>query len=194
MVKRSAGLLMWRRHDSRVEVLLVHPGGPFFVSKDTGVWSIPKGEYEPDEAPLEAARREFEEETGFRAAGDFQPLGETRLKSGKVILVWAFEGDADVGRLRSNHFSMEWPPNSGKQGEFPEVDRAEWFSFDAARKKIHPAQVFFLDRLEQALNAKYERHDQPHSRSGGANSAAGASDSDSDMPELRPRSGSAGAP
>ncbi len=151
MPKLSAGLLLFRHGKAGAEVLLVHPGGPFFVRKDAGAWSIPKGEYEPDEAPLDAARREFEEETGYHVNGRFEPLGEVTLKSGKVITAWAVEGDADPAEVTSNNFTLEWPPRSGREREFPEVDRAAWFGLDAAREKIHPAQEPFLDRLASLL-------------------------------------------
>lgn len=146
--KRSAGILLYRRTPS-LEVLLVHPGGPFWAKKDLGVWSIPKGEYDDDEDPLACALREFEEETGTRLeAPDPVDLGTVRQKSGKVVQAWAVEGDLDVASVRSNTFEMEWPPRSGQTRSFPEVDRAEWFSLDAARERINPAQAAFLDRLE----------------------------------------------
>jgi predicted NUDIX family NTP pyrophosphohydrolase len=145
--KRSAGLLLYRRKAS-LEVLLVHPGGPFFARKDDGVWSVPKGEYEPDEDPLAAARREFAEELGT-APPDGEPidLGEITQRAGKIVTAWALEGDLDVAAVVSNTFEMEWPPRSGRTAEFPEVDRAEWFDLDAARVKILAAQQPFLDRL-----------------------------------------------
>src|SRR5579863_8092522 len=151
MPKQSAGILLFRRRQGELEVLLVHPGGPFWKSKDRGVWSIPKGEYEPPEDPLAAARREFEEETGARLAnGQFAHLGEIRQASGKVVTAWAAEGDCDADSIRGNTFAMEWPPKSGKLRQFPEVDRAEWFSLQAAREKLIASQHPFLDRLEQA--------------------------------------------
>ena len=130
--KRSAGLLMYRFVDGNLEVFLVHMGGPYWAEKDLGAWSIPKGEYESGEDPFEAAKREFLEETGFDAVGEFTRLGDLNQPSGKVISVWAFEGDCDAKAIRSNTFSMEWPPRSGQSREFPEVDRAEWFSPDNA--------------------------------------------------------------
>lgn len=147
--KRSAGILLYRRTPS-LEVLLVHPGGPFWAKKDLGVWSIPKGEYDDDEDPLACALREFEEETGTRLEAPPDPvdLGTVRQKSGKVVQAWAVEGDLDVASVRSNTFEMEWPPRSGQTRSFPEVDRAEWFSLEAARERINPAQAAFLDRLE----------------------------------------------
>jgi predicted NUDIX family NTP pyrophosphohydrolase len=153
MAKRSAGILMYRREGSEIEALLVHPGGPFWAKKDLGAWSIPKGEYAEGEEPLAAAVREFEEETGARPSGDFLPLGEIVQPGRKVVSAWAMEGDFDVGALKSNLFEMEWPPKSGRRASFPEVDRAEWFSIDAARKKILPGQSAFLDRLLSALGA-----------------------------------------
>ncbi|HZN30007.1 MAG TPA: NUDIX domain-containing protein [Xanthobacteraceae bacterium] len=153
MPKRSAGLLMYRRAGAGVEVLLVHPGGPFWAKKDLGAWSIPKGEYAAGEEPLAVAMREFEEETGARPRGDFLPLGESVQPSRKIVTAWAVEGDFDVGALKSNLFELEWPPKSGRRTSFPEVDRAEWFSIEHARKKILPGQSAFLDRLLSALGA-----------------------------------------
>jgi len=150
-MKRSAGLLLYRIRGGAVEVFLVHPGGPFWAKKDLGAWSIPKGEYGPGEDPLEAARRELEEETGLRPGGPPLPLGSARQPGGKEVLAWAVEGDADPAAIRSNTFSMEWPPRSGKQAEFPEVDRAGWFAMDVARKKILKGQVALLEQLERAL-------------------------------------------
>jgi predicted NUDIX family NTP pyrophosphohydrolase len=133
-----------------LEVLLVHPGGPFWARRDLGAWSIPKGEYGPDEAPLAAARREFAEELGVAAPeGPIEDLGEVRQKSGKLVRAWALAGDVDVSRLRSNTFTLEWPPRSGVTQEFPEVDRAEWFELAVAREKVTPAQVPLLDRLQE---------------------------------------------
>jgi predicted NUDIX family NTP pyrophosphohydrolase len=152
MVKQSAGLLMFRRREAAVEVLLVHPGGPLWRDKD--VWGIPKGEYEPGEDPLQAACREFVEETGFVAAGPYLDLGEITQRSGKRVRAWAFEGDCDAGALVSNSFSMEWPPHSGRVCEFPEVDRAEWMALDAARRRIVPAQAPLLDELEKTTFPK----------------------------------------
>jgi predicted NUDIX family NTP pyrophosphohydrolase len=132
-------------------VLLVHPGGPFWARKDAGAWSIPKGEFEEGEEPLACAVREFEEELGSPPpAADFVELGSVRQKNRKVVLAWAAEGDLDAASIRSNTFTMEWPPRSGTQAEFPEIDRAEWFSLEVAREKLNPAQVEFLDRLPTA--------------------------------------------
>jgi len=148
MAKRSAGLLMYRRKNG-LEVFLVHPGGPFWAQRDMGAWSIPKGEYADGEEPLAAARREFEEETGFPATGGFIELGELKQAGGKIVSAWAFEGDCDARDLRSNTFTMEWPPRSGRKMEFPEVDRGSWYSIEDARKYLLPAQCVFLDRLLQ---------------------------------------------
>ena len=149
--KRSAGLLMYRHLYGTLEVLLVHPGGPFWAKKDAGSWSIPKGEYLPEEEPLKVAQREFQEETGFPAAGNFIPLTPRKQPSGKVISAWAVEGDCDATSIKSNAFSMEWPPRSGKQQDFPEVDRAGWFTIPAAKEKILKGQAPFLDELSEIL-------------------------------------------
>jgi predicted NUDIX family NTP pyrophosphohydrolase len=151
MPKRSAGLLMYRRSGAELAVLLVHPGGPFWARKDLGAWSIPKGEYGPGEEPLAVARREFEEETGARPQGVFQPLGELVQPGGKRVIAWAVEGNLDPATLVSNTFELEWPPRSGAKARFPEVDRAQWFSIDEARKKILPGQRVFIDRLARLL-------------------------------------------
>ena len=149
MGKKSAGLLMYRRGPGELEVLLVHPGGPFWAKKDIGSWSIPKGEYASEEDPFHVAKREFHEETGFQAAGEFIPLTPLKQPSGKIITAWAVEGDCDVSTVKSNTFVMEWPPRSGRQQEFPEVDRAGWFSISDAKMKIAKGQVGFLDELER---------------------------------------------
>jgi predicted NUDIX family NTP pyrophosphohydrolase len=146
----SAGILLHRGVGESLEVLLVHPGGPFWAKKDEGAWSIPKGEVDEGEEPLTCALRELEEELG--SSLDLDPdelheLGEVRLKSGKVVQCWAVEGEFDPAALRSNTFTLEWPPRSGKEREFPEVDRAEWFAPEQARQKINPAQAAFVDRL-----------------------------------------------
>jgi predicted NUDIX family NTP pyrophosphohydrolase len=151
MRRSSGGLLLFRRRPNSegqgVEVFLVHPGGPFFQKMDAGVWSIPKGEYPEGEDPLAAARREFTEETGFAAPqGNFVSLGDVRQSGGKVVSAWALEGDCPTA-IRSNTFAIEWPPRSGKQREFPEVDRAAWFPVDEAKLRIHKAQAEFLARL-----------------------------------------------
>jgi predicted NUDIX family NTP pyrophosphohydrolase len=152
----SAGLLLHRvdgRHAAAaIEVLLVHMGGPFWARKDVGAWTLPKGEPEPGEALLDAARREFTEETGAPPpAGDYVPLGAVRQKGGKVVHAWAVHGDFDVDALVSTTFELEWPPRSGRRTNFPEVDRAAWFGLDAARERIVSAQATFLDRLGDAL-------------------------------------------
>lgn len=149
MAKRSAGLLMFRRTGGQLEVFLVHPGGPFWAAKDDGAWTVPKGEYVDGEEPLNAARREFTEETGFIAEGEFIDLGTIRQASGKVVNAWAFEGDCDPEKLVSNTCEIEWPPRSGKKKEIPEVDRGGWFTVPEARKKILTSQVPFLDVLEK---------------------------------------------
>jgi len=137
---------MYRRRNSQFEVFLVHPGGPFWSKKDLGAWTIPKGEY-ASEDPLEAAKREYEEETGFAPAGDFIELGELKQPSGKIVTAWAFEGDCDPAKLRSNTVTLEWPPHSGHQIESPEVDRGCWYSIEDARGRLLPGQRGFLDRL-----------------------------------------------
>jgi predicted NUDIX family NTP pyrophosphohydrolase/SHS2 domain-containing protein len=145
----SAGLLMFRARNGALEVFLVHPGGPFFAHKDDGAWSIPKGLPEPGEDLLQTAMREFTEETGVRPAGDMLPLGSVRLKSGKTVHAWAFEGSWEPAQgIRSNEFEMEWPPHSGRRARFPEIDRAEFFPLPAARGKINAAQRPFIERLE----------------------------------------------
>ena len=147
MAKRSAGLLLYRRRNSGLEVFLVHPGGPFWAKKDLGAWSIPKGEYLEGEAPLEVAKREFQEETGFAPRGVFSELGELKQAGGKIVSVWAWEGDCDPGKLTSNTFMTEWPPRSGRYIEVPEVDRGAWCSIADARLRLLAGQRTFLDRL-----------------------------------------------
>jgi predicted NUDIX family NTP pyrophosphohydrolase len=144
----SAGLLMFRRRGGVPEVLLAHPGGPFWSRRDEASWTLPKGEIGPDEDPLAAARREFLEETGFASEPPFHHLGELRQKSGKRISAWAFEGDADPARLVSNPFELEWPPRSGRLRSFPEVDRVQWFGLEEARRKLIAGQAPFIDSLE----------------------------------------------
>ena len=148
---QSAGLLLFRRREGSVQVLLGHPGGPFWRSKDQGAWSIPKGLISPDEAPLSAARREFVEETGYRPHGRAIQLGAARQPGGKVVHVWAVEDDWDPAKLESNTFELEWPPRSGRRQTFPEIDRADWFSIPVARRKILTGQAVFLDRLAEEL-------------------------------------------
>ena len=147
--RRSAGILLHRERAGVREVLLVHPGGPFWAKKDAGAWSIPKGEYEDGDDPRECALREFEEELGSPLPGDgeLRELGTVRLRSGKQVTAYAASGDLDAEAISSNTFTMEWPPRSGVQREFPEVDRAGWFALDEARKKLNPAQAELLDRL-----------------------------------------------
>ena len=152
--KRSAGILLYRHGSEGLEVLLVHPGGPFWARKDLGAWSIPKGEHDHAEEALACALREFEEETGSAPSpGELTELGEVRQKAGKVVAAWALEGDLDPATVRSNTFQMQWPPRSGQMQEFPEVDRAEWFALEAARTRINPAQAAFLDRLDERFGS-----------------------------------------
>ena len=147
VARTSAGLLLFRRTSAGVEVLLVHPGGPLWGKKDEGAWSIPKGEIDADEDPLAAARREFEEELGSPVSGEFIALAPIRQASGKVVHAWAVEGDFDPATLTSGTFNMEWPPRSGHRQEFPEVDRAEWFTIEHAKRKINKAQIALLDQV-----------------------------------------------
>jgi predicted NUDIX family NTP pyrophosphohydrolase len=150
--RRSAGILLWRSRDGEVEVLLGHPGGPFYVKKDDDSWSVLKGEFEPGEEPYAVARREFEEETGS-APPDGEPveLGEIRQRGGKLVTAWALEGDLDPATAMSNTFEMEWPPRSGKVAAFPEIDRVTWFDLGTARTKIRAAQIPLLDRLAERV-------------------------------------------
>lgn len=148
----SAGILLYRRREGRLEVLLGHPGGPYFAGRDHGHWSIPKGEVEPDEPLVEVARREFEEETGTPVAADgLIPLGETRQKGGKIVHAWAAEGDLDPATATSNTFEMTWPPLVGRRITVPEIDRVVWFEPDEARARVKEAQRVFIDRLESHL-------------------------------------------
>lgn len=152
MAKQSAGIVLFRRRDGQLQVFLVHPGGPFWAKKDTGAWSIPKGEFQ-DEEPLIAAVREFREETGFElTAGDVRALGSARQSGGKVVHAFAVEGDLDPAALSSNTFTMEWPPRSGREQEFPEVDRGGWFTLNEARTKLHKGQIALIERLEAIEN------------------------------------------
>jgi predicted NUDIX family NTP pyrophosphohydrolase len=151
MAKQSAGLLLYRVRDRRLEVLLVHPGGPLWAKKDAGAWSIPKGEAAPGEDLLTRARREFTEETGLPAPDGGEALRPIRQAGGKIVHAWAVEGDCDAAALSSNSFTMEWPPRSGRQQSFPEVDRAAWLTLDEARDKINKGQSGLLDQLEQLL-------------------------------------------
>lgn len=148
---KSAGILMYRRKAGKIQVLLVHPGGPFWKNRDAGAWSIPKGEYGPDEDPLAAARREFQEEIGITPEGSFVRLPDIRQKGGKQVSAWALPGDLDASRVAGGTFEMEWPPRSGKKAIFPEIDRAEWFSLNTAREKILSSQIPLIDALEKIL-------------------------------------------
>jgi len=157
--KTTAGLLLYRRH-GELEIFLVHPGGPFWAKKDAGTWSLPKGEIGEGEDPLEAAKREFTEETGFSIDGDFRPLAPVKQSGGKVVHAWAIEADCDPAQVRSNLFSMEWPPKSGQKKDFPEVDRAQWFNIPEARKRILVAQIGLIDQLISILTVK--EREPPH--------------------------------
>lgn len=151
MPRQSAGLLIYRRREKRVEVFLVHPGGPFWQNKDLGAWSIPKGEFPTGEVPLEVAQRELLEETGLRVEGPFIPLEPIRQRGGKIVHAWLVEADFESGDVKSNTFAVEWPPRSGKFKNFPEVDRAEWFDLATAAEKILQSQRPLLDKLEAFL-------------------------------------------
>lgn len=152
MAKQSAGILVYRKVGSGIEVLIVHPGGPFWAKKDKGAWSIPKGEFTDEENPLVAAKREFAEELGSSAPdGVYQEIGQTKTKSGKIIHAWALQGDLDIAAIKSNTFEMEWPPRSGQQQQFQEVDKAAWYPPQKAMAKLNPAQVVFVERLVEAL-------------------------------------------
>mgnify|MGYP006267354601 FL=1 len=153
MAKQAAGILLFRRRGAGLDVLLAHPGGPLWARKDAGAWTIPKGQFLNDELPLDAAKREFEEEMGSAPRGEFLPLGSIKQPSGKVIHVWAAESDFDVTTVHSNLFELEWPPKSGRMAEFPEVDRAEWYSLPEARLKIIKGQAPFLERLLALVGA-----------------------------------------
>ncbi|HEV8546933.1 MAG TPA: NUDIX domain-containing protein [Candidatus Limnocylindrales bacterium] len=150
--RTSAGILLYRRHDGALEVLLAHPGGPFFRTKDEGHWTIPKGEVDPGEALVAVARREFEEETGHPPPeGELLDLGSIVQKGGKVVYAWALEGDLDAAAAVSNIFELVWPPGSGRLQVFPEIDRVEWFAPDEARRRVKPTQIPLIERLEAAL-------------------------------------------
>jgi predicted NUDIX family NTP pyrophosphohydrolase len=152
MSKFSAGILMYRRRSDQLEVLLVHLGGPFWAKKDAGAWFVPKGEINPGEDELSAAKREFLEETGLTPGTNLLPLGSVKRKSGKKVSAWAFEGDCDPSTLRSSTFEMEWPPHSGKTREFPEIDRAAFFTIEAAGEKMHPAEFELVSRLAELVS------------------------------------------
>jgi predicted NUDIX family NTP pyrophosphohydrolase len=147
--KQSAGILLYRRRSDALEVFLVHPGGPFWKNRDAGSWTIPKGEFTSEEPALDAAVREFREETGAALKGPFQPLSPIRQRGGKRVYAWAAPGDIDAAAITSNTFELEWPRNSGKQKTFPEVDKGDWFPLGAARQMINPAQIALLDELEE---------------------------------------------
>lgn len=150
-MKKSAGILAWHKDKGSVKVLLVHPGGPFYVKKDAGAWSIPKGEYEDSEDALAAAKREFREELGMEISGAFVPLTPIKQKGGKMVNAWAVKGYVDVTNFVSNTFSMEWPPRTSRTMEYPEVDKAEWFTIEEARGKINQGQLPLLEELEQKI-------------------------------------------
>jgi predicted NUDIX family NTP pyrophosphohydrolase len=152
MAKQSAGILLYRIRQGELEVFLAHPGGPFWAKKDAGSWSVPKGEYLDGEEPLQAAIREFEEETGYRPSGDFIPLTPIRQKGHKTVHCWAVKGKVDPDKIVSNDFEIEWPPRSGKMKSFPEVDRAAWFPVDVAREKINERQARFIDELVRLID------------------------------------------
>jgi len=158
MAKRSAGILMYRRGAQGLEVLLVHPGGPFWAKKDPGAWSIPKGEYSDQDDPLATAIREFTEETGMRPRGELRPLGEITQPGRKIVAAFAVEGDFDPTTLKSNTFELEWPPKSGRRAKFPEVDRAEWFSLETAREKILQGQRELITRLLEMTSSNKAHH------------------------------------
>jgi predicted NUDIX family NTP pyrophosphohydrolase len=164
MAKASAGLVMYRVRGGKLEVLLVHPGGPFWSKKDAGAWFIPKGEVAPGESELLAAQREFQEETGLKPEGPFVPLGSVKHKSGKTVTAWALEGDCDPASLRSNTFTLEWPPRSGKRREFPEVDRAAFFTVEEAKGKIHPDEFELIVRLQELLKKQPASSPSIHAR------------------------------
>lgn len=146
-MRKSAGILLYRKRNDITEVFLVHPGGPFWIKKDIGAWSITKGEFTDEEQPLTAAIREFKEETGMLLSGDYIELTPVKQKGGKVVYAWALEGDIDAGTITCNTFKMEWPPKSGQWKSFPEVDKADWFTIEEAKQKINPSQVAFIDEL-----------------------------------------------
>lgn len=147
MTKQSAGILLYRNIDTAWEFFLVHPGGPFFKNKDAGYWTIPKGEYEDDEEPLQAALREFKEETGITLTGKFKELNPVKQKSGKIVKAWALEKNIDHTRIKSNLFTIEWPPGTGKQQDFPEIDKAAWFNKELAKEKMNAAQFQLIEEL-----------------------------------------------
>jgi predicted NUDIX family NTP pyrophosphohydrolase len=179
MSLHSGGILLFRYRDDRLEVLLVHPGGPFWVKKDDGSWSIPKGLFEEEESPLDAAKREFKEETNFEAEGEFIELGEQKQPSRKIVHAWALKMDLDETKVVSNKFSLEWPKRSGVIREYPEIDRAGWFDIDQARKKIQKGQLGFIDRIQEVIDQRREVDTGP----GGA--AAKVLDADRQAEEMQ---------
>ncbi|MCE3258855.1 MAG: putative pyrophosphohydrolase [Bacteroidetes bacterium] len=157
MAKKSAGILLYKLSGKEVLFFLVHPGGPFWRNKDTGAWSIPKGEFDDNENPLKAAIREFKEETGTEVSGNFIPLSPVKLKSGKLIYAWALEKDLDPSTIKSNEFEMEWPPHTGKKIWVPEVDKGDWFFFEEAKEKINPGQVNLIEECFDLLKLHLAR-------------------------------------
>jgi len=157
MAKQSAGVLLFRMKREQLEVFLVHPGGPFWIKKDAGAWSIPKGEIETGEEALQVAKREFKEETGQEIEGSFSELQPVKQKAGKIIKAWAVEGDIDENTIVSNTFEIEWPPGSGKKKIFPEVDKAQWFSLTEASEKINPGQLPLIEELQQIIRNKKKK-------------------------------------
>lgn len=151
MSQKSAGILLYRIQNSRIEVFLVHPGGPYWSKKDDGAWSIPKGEFDENEEPLAAAKREFQEETGIQLSGEFIQLNPVKQKGGKMVYAWAVKGDIDPAKVKSNSFEIEWPPRSGKMKSFPEIDKAAWFPLSEAQKKIIEAQSALIKELESKI-------------------------------------------
>lgn len=151
MSLHSGGVLLYRFRGDELQILLVHPGGPFWKKKDEGAWSIPKGQFEENESPLDAAKREFKEETGFEADGNFVDLGSIKQSSKKIVHAWALESDLDETKIVSNNFELEWPKNSGRMKEFPEIDKAGWFNIEQAKKKMQKGQLGFIDKLMSKL-------------------------------------------
>jgi len=154
MQKKSAGILLYKLENSELQVLLVHPGGPFWSKKDTGAWSVPKGEFTEGEEPLEAAKREFYEETGVEISGDFLSLTPVKMKSGKLVYAYAIENEFDISKLKSNTFKIEWPPKSGNEKEFPEIDKAEWMNIATAVQKINESQMPLIEELLRLKGSK----------------------------------------
>jgi predicted NUDIX family NTP pyrophosphohydrolase len=157
MDKKSSGILLYRLSNKRIEFFLIHPGGPFFIKKDLGTWSIPKGEFSETENAFDAAIREFKEEVGVDLAGKAIELSSIKQKGGKQVFAWAMEGDLDPQKISSNTFTLEWPPKSGKFRDYPEVDKGKWFDYDTAKQKLNPAQVLFIEELIKKLNLSEEQ-------------------------------------